>query len=95
MFFWEKPKFNITTLDPGTPGPEHPPLAQPAAPLAAPQVAAFVAPPDVIRPAEKPRRRVAFVVFHGMGQQVPYETQSMLAECMLEKESRESKILSD
>lgn len=78
MFFWRRPKFNITTLNPGTPGPGDFAAAEPLAHYA-------------IHPTQTPRRRVAFVVFHGMGQQVPYETQSMLAECMLEKESDESK----
>src|SRR5712692_2238487 len=90
--FWKKPKFKISTLGPGEkPRPEHPPVAQPAVPHQGPGAATPVVPAHVIRPVPQPRRRVAFVVFHGMGQQVPYETQSMLAECMLERESRENK----
>jgi hypothetical protein len=33
----------------------------------------------------KRSRRIAFIVCHGMGQQVPYETISMLTECMVQE----------
>jgi len=33
------------------------------------------------------RRRVAVVVVHGMGQQVPYETLGLLAECLVDQEN--------
>jgi len=84
--FWQKPKFNISTLGPGDiPAPEHPPAVAPQGVLV-PSENVFEG--YRIRPAPPQRRCIAFLVFHGMGQQVPYETQSMLAECMVEQESR-------
>jgi hypothetical protein len=84
--FRQKPKFNISTLGPGeTPAPEHPPAV---APQGVPLPTASILGGYKIRPVPPPRRRIAFLVFHGMGQQVPYETQSMLAECMVGQESR-------
>jgi len=73
--FWKKPSFSIKAYPPG---------AQPEAPPPPPEAKArFVAVPT------PPRRRcVAFIVVHGMGQQVPYETLSMLAENMVTQEAK-------
>jgi len=90
--FWRKPKFNIQTLGPGeTPGTDMPSAAPPGTMAEEEGVKTFASPAYAVHHVPPPRRRVAFVVFHGMGQQVPYETQSMLAECMLENEAQASK----
>lgn len=77
LSFWKKSAFKIRTLPPGQ-EPERE-LRAPAPPA---EAAKFIPVPT---PA--PRRCVAFVVFHGMGQQVPYETISQLAECMVRQET--------
>jgi hypothetical protein len=74
--FWKGPRFKINTFSPGAePAPARPPHP----PAKSMEFMAVATPPR--RPC------VAFVVFHGMGQQVPYETLSMLAECMVRGET--------
>jgi len=54
-------------------------------------------PPDAPRTlqiaarAEKPSKRVAFLVSHGMGQQVPFETLSVLGQSLLTEHARRRK----
>ncbi len=43
---------------------------------------------------ESPRRRVAFLVTHGMGQQVPFETVSMLGQALLTQHGTQKNVAS-
>src|SRR5512142_2423737 len=45
-----------------------------------------IEPGEAVVPTPVRHRHVAFVVVHGMGQQVPYETLSALTECMVQHE---------
>jgi hypothetical protein len=79
--FWKKPDFEIDAI---FPHPKRPDVPPPAPGLK------FGAPREIIS-TPVAQRRAAFVVVHGMGQQVPYETISMLAECMVQEEKKTGK----
>jgi hypothetical protein len=78
--FWRKPEYKINTLAPGAK-----PAATVAEPAAAPGAHAEFTVVKTVRPEPK---RVAYVVVHGMGQQVEYETLSQLAELMVDEEQK-------
>jgi hypothetical protein len=82
--FWRKPEFNIKTFSPG----EKPPAA-PAVPAAAPPSGERSLVESMLTettPAQ--RERVAYVVIHGMGQQVEYETLGQLGDLMADEERK-------
>jgi hypothetical protein len=81
--FWRKPEFKIKTLSPGA-KPEAAPAVSGASPVAGERgIAGF-------RTEEVPeaRERVAYVVIHGMGQQVEYETLGQLGDLMVDEERK-------
>jgi hypothetical protein len=82
--FWSKPKFAINTLPPGTK-----PAATVAEPVAAPvpgqKAHAEFTVVKTVRPEPK---RVAYIVVHGMGQQVEYQTLGQLGDLMVDEERK-------
>jgi hypothetical protein len=86
--FWREPDFKIKTLSPGTK-----PEATPAAPAAGETFgrsfgetrhAEFKAAETTLQE----RERVAYIVIHGMGQQVEYETLGQLGDLMADEERK-------
>src|SRR5580704_1085890 len=78
--FWRKPKFEINALPPGE---------KTKATSVAPAVEGR--PFGAVRAAESSQvahERVAFVVIHGMGQQVEYETLGQLGDLMVDEEQK-------
>jgi hypothetical protein len=78
--FWKKPEYKINTLAPGIK-----PATTVAEPAAAPGAHAEFKVVKTVRPEPK---RVAYIVIHGMGQQVEYETLSQLGELMVDEERK-------
>jgi hypothetical protein len=78
--FWRKPEFKINALAPGQ---------KPNVTSAAPAVEGR--PFGAVRAEEAPQvahERVAYIVIHGMGQQVEYETLGQLGDLMVDEEQK-------
>jgi hypothetical protein len=84
--FWSKPKFAINTLPPGAKPAATPP--EPAAALAPGEARYTEFSAGETPKPKQPLERVAYVVVHGMGQQVEYETLGQLGDLMADEERK-------